>query len=71
MERDEAGYALVNDHAHDFSLLHYFIDRDAQWRQLEEVGLLPLVCLDLDGRTVTAGQTAPDCVELHYVARRS
>jgi SAM-dependent methyltransferase len=69
LERDEAGYAIANDAAHDFQLLHYYIDRDAQERQLREVGLQLVECLDPDGRVVPAGAQAQEFPELHYVAR--
>jgi SAM-dependent methyltransferase len=62
-------YAIRNDEAHDFSLLHYHISRDAQERQLHELGYELLDCLDLDGRTVPRGGQARRCPELHYLAR--
>jgi SAM-dependent methyltransferase len=69
LESSEEGYAIVNDEAHDFSLLHYYITADAQRRQLEQTGFECLECLDLDGRAVAAGEPAAHCSELHYVAR--
>jgi SAM-dependent methyltransferase len=69
-ERAEDGYALVNDEAHDFAVLHYYITRDAQELQLTELGFTFLECLDLDGRPVDAGSLARNCPELHYVALR-
>jgi SAM-dependent methyltransferase len=69
LEHAEAGYAIVNDDAHDFSVLHYYISRDAQERQLADEGFELLECLDLDGRDVPAGASAASCPELHYVAR--
>lgn len=70
-EHDEPTYAIVNDAAHDYSLLHYYISRDCQERQLAEHGFELIECLDLDGQRVAAGETAADHAELHYVARRS
>ena len=69
MLRDEPGYAVRNDASHDFAVLNYFIDRDAQQRQLDELGFELLACLDLAGRSVPAGDRAAGCPELHYVAR--
>jgi SAM-dependent methyltransferase len=69
-EREERGYAIVNDEAHDFAVLHYHVTRDAQARQLAEHGFELVECLDLDGRPVTVGGAARHCPELHYVARR-
>jgi SAM-dependent methyltransferase len=70
LQRNEPGYALLNDEAHDFALLHYYISPDAQALQLHEHGFELLEYLDLDGRRLTAGENAARCPELHYVARR-
>jgi SAM-dependent methyltransferase len=69
LEHAETGYAIVNDDAHDFSVLHYYISRDAQGHQLADEGFELLECLDLDGRDVPVGAAAASCPELHYVAR--
>jgi SAM-dependent methyltransferase len=69
LEHAETGYAIVNDDAHDFSVLHYYISRDAQGHQLADEGFELLECLDLDGRDVPVGAAAAACPELHYVAR--
>jgi SAM-dependent methyltransferase len=69
--RDEPGYAIVNDSAHEYSLLHYYIARDDQERQLADHGFELVDCLDLDGKPVGPGQQVPDTPELHYVARRT
>lgn len=63
-------FALISDGAHEFTLVHYFIDPQAQFRQLREEGLEPELAADLDGREITTGAEAPDCPEIHYVARR-
>jgi SAM-dependent methyltransferase len=68
-ELSTARYALVDDEAHDFSFLHYYISRDEQARQLEECGLELLECRDLAGGLVGPGEQAARCPELHYVAR--
>jgi SAM-dependent methyltransferase len=70
LERNEPGYAILNDISHDFAALHYYIRHDAQQRQLAEHGFELEECLDLDGRPVAGDHHAPDCSELHYVARR-
>jgi SAM-dependent methyltransferase len=69
LERNEPGYAILNDISHDFSALHYYIHRDAQEHQLAECGFDLEECLDLDGHRVLSDHGAPDCPELHYVAR--
>ena len=62
-------HAILVDEAHDYSILHYYIGRDAQQRQLAGLGFELLECLDLDGRSVEPGEEAALCAELHYVAR--
>jgi SAM-dependent methyltransferase len=68
LERSDASYTIANDAAHDFRLLHYYIDRDAQERQLADVGLRLIECLDSAGQVVPAGSSARESTELHYVA---
>jgi SAM-dependent methyltransferase len=69
MQRQEEEYAIVNDEAHDFSVLHYHVSRDAQERQFAQHGFELLECLDRDGRAVASGAAASHCPELHYLAR--
>ena len=68
LQRRGDGYAIINDSAHDYALLHYYIGRDDQDRQLHETGYELIECLDADGRTVGPGEPNPD-PWLHYVAR--
>jgi SAM-dependent methyltransferase len=69
-QRNEPSYAILNDVAHDYAVLHYYITRDDQARQLADHGFELVECLDLDGAPVEAGADAAHCSELHYVARR-
>ncbi len=69
-EHAESRYALVNDAAHDFAVVHYYIGRDAQEAQLRDHGFRLERCLDLGGQPVPAGVEASRCPELVYVARR-
>ena len=69
LERGQPGYAIVNDSAHDYSILHYYISRDAQAGQLTEHGFELVEALDLEARPVEAGEDASGSSELHYVAR--
>lgn len=70
LERDAPDYAVINDSAHDFALLHYYVTPDTQERQLAAAGFDLLECLDLEGRPAAASGGAADCPELHYAARR-
>jgi SAM-dependent methyltransferase len=68
LERHADGYAVLNDSEADYGVLHYYVERDQQERQLAAVGYELVECLDVDGSPVGAGETgrAP---WLHYVAR--
>jgi SAM-dependent methyltransferase len=70
LELSTPEFALVSDGSHEFTLVHYFISVDAQLRQFSEIGLEPVLCSDLDGHELNRDHQAPDCPEIHYVARR-
>lgn len=70
-ERMAGEWAILNDTAHDFSVLHHYVSREFEQRQLVAVGLNLLECLDLDGRRLMPGDNAPNCPELHYVVQRT
>jgi SAM-dependent methyltransferase len=71
LQRVHDDYAILTDEAHEYGILHYYIGRDAQQRQLAGAGFELLECLDLDGRAVGSGEDAAAHPELHYVARRT
>jgi SAM-dependent methyltransferase len=68
-ERTESTYAIVNDTAHDYAVLQYYITRDEQERQLAAAGYGLIECRDLAANEVPAGTAAGTSSELHYVAR--
>ena len=68
LQRTAPDYAIVNDDTFDYGLLHYYIGRDTQERQLNELGLRLLECLDPAGRPVSPGADG-DGPWLHYVAQ--
>jgi hypothetical protein len=61
---------MLNDDAHNYRLLHYYVSRDTQERQFEEEDFEVIECLDNDGRPVPAGATGEEHVELYYLVRR-
>lgn len=68
LQNRASDHAIINDEAHDFALLHYYIGRDDQERQLRELGYELVECLDADARRVDRGQAGVG-PWLHYVAR--
>jgi hypothetical protein len=60
-------HAIVNDDAHDFGLLHYYIGSVAQERQLAALGYRLLEVLEFSGPTVPLGQEGRGG-SLYYVA---
>jgi hypothetical protein len=69
MERRTADYAILNDPAHNFALLHYYIGGAAQLRQLRQAGFNGTVeIFGMAGEPVAPGDRS---VFLHYAARKS
>jgi SAM-dependent methyltransferase len=62
-------YEILNDSAHDWSLLQYYIFPADQRRQLADCGLDLVACLSLDGSPVDEDDPPQEPPELHYVAR--
>ena len=71
LEFDGNEYALVNDPAHDYTLLHYYIATDAQRRQLESTGFHLLEMYDHDGNTLVEGADDRASPMIWYVARKA
>lgn len=65
-ELSTAGYALVNDEAHGYALLHYYITPREQIAQLRAAGFEDVQIVDTTG---TFGRVLPTDVWLHYLAR--
>jgi SAM-dependent methyltransferase len=63
-----ADHAVLNDEAHEYGLLHYYIRRGDQQRQLESLGFALIECLELDGAAVPDGRDGVG-PSLYYVAR--
>ncbi len=71
LRRFETDYALLNDIGHDYGLLHYYIDRDVQRRQLESEGFELLEVIDRDGHALGANDDDGANGHLVYVAKRA
>ncbi|MEZ4412301.1 MAG: hypothetical protein R2910_04895, partial [Gemmatimonadales bacterium] len=70
-ERSNKEYALINDVAEDYSLIHYYIDTERQRAQLESAGLSVLEVLDDQGRAVEQGAIPTRAPWLWFVAQRT
>jgi SAM-dependent methyltransferase len=68
LQQRNADHAIINDFPHDYSLLHYYIHRDDQERQLQSLGYELVECLDERGREVGPGGHG-SCDSLTYIAR--
>ena len=69
-EQTADGWAVLNDEAHHFTSLHYYVGRAEQERQLRVTGLDLLAIVDRAGGVLEPGASAPDSPSLTYVARR-
>lgn len=71
LQRFEAEYALLNDEAHGWQLLHYYIDRATQTKQLAGVGFDLLETIGQSGAVLGPDDDDSGFTELHYIARSS
>jgi SAM-dependent methyltransferase len=63
-----AGWTLVRDEAHDFSLVLYYVHPETQVAQLADAGFGSVQVLDMRGRPVGADAPGPD-PHLFYLSR--
>jgi SAM-dependent methyltransferase len=68
-QRFEPDYALLNDCAHNYSVLHYYILRNVQAKQLAGAGFESIECLDESGLALRPGDDDSACSSIYYVAR--
>ena len=61
-------YAIINDNAHGFSLLAYYIGFAEQVRQLHEVGFVSVEAYDMEGNPTQGDVNFP---WIYYLARRA
>lgn len=70
LEVDLQEYALVNDAGQGFTLLHYYITKEEQRRQLEEAGLEFVETYDRSGSLLPDGTSDQETSSIWYVARK-
>jgi len=66
-EVDTDQYAIVNDSAHGFSLLAYYISADEQVKQLESEGFRDIEIYNMEGETVKSDSQFP---WIYYLASK-
>lgn len=71
LERETPEYALINDLAEGFRLIHYYIDHRQQRRQLAESGLDAVAVYDDELNAVQPDSHPAKAPWIWYVARRS
>jgi hypothetical protein len=67
-QRFGTDYAIINDEAHGWRLLHYYISRAGQVTQLEQAGFRVVDVFAVDGSVLAPGADDSGFTELHYVA---
>jgi SAM-dependent methyltransferase len=67
----EDDYALIVECGPDHALLHYYVDRNAQERQLKATGFKVVEVLDRSGQPMPQGEMSPESSSLMYVARKA
>lgn len=63
-------YAVLNDRAHNFAFLLYYIDRDRQIEQLRTNGFEVVELYDRDGNAMAEGDEDRHTSWIYYVARK-
>ena len=71
LERELTEYALINDLAEDFRLIHYYIDHRQQRRQLREARLEVVTVYDDEINVVQPEARLPNAPWVWYVVRRA
>jgi ubiquinone/menaquinone biosynthesis C-methylase UbiE len=66
----EEQYAIINDVAHNYAMLTYYIDKVNQLKQLENMGFETIEMYDTYGNTLDINSDDADSAWIYYVARK-
>jgi ubiquinone/menaquinone biosynthesis C-methylase UbiE len=66
----EDQYAIINDVAHNYAMLTYYIDKINQLKQLENMGFETIEMYDTLGNTLDINSDDADSAWIYYVARK-
>ena len=67
----EEQYAIINDVAHNYSMLTYYIDKVNQVKQLEDMGFETIEMYDTLGNILDLDSDDSDSAWIYYVARKT
>ncbi len=63
-------YAIINDVAHNYAMLTYYIDKVNQVKQLEDMGFETIEMYDTLGNILNLDSDDKDSAWIYYVARK-
>ncbi len=63
-------YAIINDVAHNYAMLTYYIDKVNQVKQLEDTGFETIEMYDTPGNMLNLDSDDKDSAWIYYVARK-
>ncbi len=69
-QRFNGEYSIINDRAHNYALLTYYIDKKNQISQLKETGFETIEMYDTHGNILSIGSDDKDSAWIYYVTRR-
>ncbi len=66
----EEEYAIINDVAHNYAMLTYYIDKENQISQLEDEGFETIEMYDTLGNILNLGSDDKESAWIYYVTRK-
>ncbi len=66
----EEEYSILNDRAHNYAMLTYYIDKKNQISQLAKIGFDVIEMFDTDGNVLEQDSDDADSAWIYYVARK-
>jgi hypothetical protein len=63
-------YAIINDTAHNYAMLTYYIDKVNQVKQLEDMGFETIEMYDTSGNMLNLDSDDKGSAWIYYVARK-
>lgn len=69
-QKFEDEYAIINDVAHNYAMLTYYIDKENQISQLKDAGFETIEMYDTLGNTLNPDSDDKDSAWIYYVARK-